>query len=43
MLTAGACLGLGNIALGFALGLALVWGFRVAPHGTDDAAPRGSR
>jgi MFS superfamily sulfate permease-like transporter len=43
LLTAGVCLGLDNIALGFALGLALVWAFRVVPHRNDDAATGGSR
>lgn len=31
LLTAGVCLGLSNIALGFALGIALTWGFRLFP------------
>ena len=38
LLTAGACLGLNNIALGFGLGLALAWGFRLQPAERDNDA-----
>lgn len=35
LLTAGACLGLDNIALGFTLGLILAWGLQLAPSAAD--------
>lgn len=38
LLTAGTCLGLNNIALGFGLGLALAWGFSLRPHLHQGAA-----
>ena len=39
LLTAGTCLGLANIALGFGLGLALAWGFRLRPLEPDSETP----
>jgi len=39
LLTAGACLGLRNIALGFILGLALAWALELVPLGPKDEDP----
>ena len=38
LLTAGACMGLNNIAMGFLLGLAMAWGLRLGVFQVDEQA-----
>jgi hypothetical protein len=43
LLTAGACMGLGNVGVGFALGLALVLCIRFGPFRVEEDAPTESQ